>query len=578
MSSIEQSSLCRAALALVIVGCFAACSRDGDTAPESASAAAPPRPAPLITAAAGTAAQAIEGEDIRRVVAELADDRYGGRLPGSEGDELAQAYLAAELARIGFAPGGDGGSYEQPIELVGVTAEAPATWRFEREGGALELARSTDFVTGSGMQAPTAELRDAELVFAGYAIQAPEYGWDDFKDVDVRGKVLVVLNNDPDWDPALFEGTTRLYYGRWSYKYESAARQGAAGVIIIHTIPSAGYPWQVVQSSWSGPQYELPAGAEPRIAVEGWVTEDAARRLLGSAHDLDALIEQAKSRDFRPVPLGITTSFTLTNTVTRTPTANVFGTLRGSDPELADEYVIYSAHFDHLGIVEPNAADPTDTIANGAMDNASGVGMLLAIGEAFAALPQPPRRSIMLLFAAAEEQGLIGSQYFAEHPPIPPGRMAANINFDSGNIWGETSDVTFIGLGKSSLDAVARTVAGLQERTLKGDQLPDRGFYYRSDQFNFAKIGVPAFYFDGGTDFVGRPAGWGAEQIQLYETNHYHQPSDELTPEWNFDGMVQDARFGFYAGLIVANDDALPQWNAGNEFEAARRAALEAVR
>jgi Zn-dependent M28 family amino/carboxypeptidase len=578
MSSIEQSSWKRAVLALVIVGCFSACSRDGDTAPEGASSAPASRPAPLITAAAGTAAQAIDGEDIRRVVAELADDRYGGRLPGSEGDELAQAYLAAELARIGFAPGGDGGSYEQPIELVGVTAEAPATWRFEREGGAVELARSTDFVTGSGMQAPTAELRDAELVFAGYAIQAPEYGWDDFKDVDVRGKVLVVLNNDPDWDPALFEGTTRLYYGRWSYKYESAARQGAAGVIIIHTVPSAGYPWQVVQSSWSGPQYELPAGAEPRIAVEGWVTEDAARRLLAPSHDLDALVEQAKSRDFRPVPLGITTSFTLTNTVTRTPTANVFGTLRGSDPELADEYVIYSAHFDHLGIVEPNAADPTDTIANGAMDNASGVGMLLAIGEAFAALPQPPRRSIMLLFAAAEEQGLIGSQYFAEHPPIPPGRMAANINFDSGNIWGETSDITFIGLGKSSLDAVARTVAGLQERTLKGDQLPDRGFYYRSDQFNFAKIGVPAFYFDGGTEFVGRPAGWGAEQIQLYETNHYHQPSDELTPEWNFDGMVQDARFGFYAGLIVANDDALPQWNAGNEFEAARRAALEAVR
>jgi Zn-dependent M28 family amino/carboxypeptidase len=579
MWSIEHNSWGRAALALVVAVCVAACSRDGDSAPEGASSAAPARPAPLIAASAGTAAQAIDGEKIRRVVAELADDRYGGRLPGTEGDKLARAYLAAELARLGFEPGGDGGSYEQPIELVGVTAEPPATWRFEREGGAaVELARSTDFVTGSGVQAAKAEIRDAELVFAGYAIQAPEYGWDDFKGVDVRGKVLVVLNSDPDWDPALFEGTTRLYYGRWMYKYESAARQGAAGVIIVHTTPSAGYPWQVVQSSWSGPQYELPAGDEPRIEVEGWVTEEAARRLLGSAHDLDALIEQAKSRDFRPVPLGITTSLTLTNTVTRTPTANVYGVLRGSDPELADEYVIYSAHFDHLGIVDANAADPTDTIANGAMDNASGVGMLLAIGEAFRALPEPPRRSVMLLFAAAEEQGLIGSQYFAQHPPIAPGRMAANVNFDSGNIWGETRDITFVGLGKSSLDAVARTVADLQGRTLKGDQLPDRGFYYRSDQFSFAKIGVPAFYFDGGTDFVGRPEGWGAEQIQLYEANHYHQPSDELTPDWNFDGMVLDARFGFYAGLIVANDDALPQWNAGNEFEAARRAALEAVR
>jgi Zn-dependent M28 family amino/carboxypeptidase len=571
-------------LALVVASLVAGCERDAGTPTEDAtratgapSAGVPaPQGAARITEQAEAAARLIDGEKIRRVVAEIADDRYGGRLPGTEGDQLTRAYLAAELARVGFAPG-EGGSYEQPIELVGITTEAPPAWRFEREGGAVELTRSTDFVASSGLQAPTAEVRDAELVFAGYAIQAPEYDWDDFKGVDVRGKVLVVLNNDPDWDPALFEGTTRLYYGRWTYKYESAARQGAAGVIIVHTIPSAGYPWQVVQSSWSGPQYELPAGAEPRAAVEGWVTEEAARRLLGPAHDLDSLVEQAKSRDFRPVPLGITTSVALTNTLTRTPTANVYGTLRGSDPQLADEYVIYSAHFDHLGTGEPNPADPSDRIYNGAMDNASGVGMLLAIGEAFVALPERPRRSVMLMFAAAEEQGLIGSQYFAQHPPVPPGRMAANVNFDSGNIWGETRDITFVGFGKSSLDAVALDVAAYQGRTVKGDQLPDRGFYYRSDQFNFAKVGVPAFYFDSGTDFVGRPAGWGAEQMQIYETNHYHQPSDELSPEWTFEGMVQDARFGFHAGLIVANDDALPQWNPGNEFEAARRAALEAA-
>jgi Zn-dependent M28 family amino/carboxypeptidase len=535
----------------------------------------PPPAASPITAAAEAAAQAIDGEYIRGVVAELADDRYGGRLPGTEGDLLSRSFLAAELARLGFAGGAADGSYEQPIELVGVTTEAPDTWSFARGDGTVELARSTDFVASSGVQAASAELRDAELVFAGYAIQAPEYGWDDFKDADVRGKVLVVLNNDPDWDPALFEGTTRLYYGRWMYKYESAARQGAAGVIIVHTTPSAGYGWQVVQTSWSGPQYELPAGTEPRIAVESWVTEDAARRLLGDAHDLDALIEQAKSRDFRPVPLGITTSLMLTNTLTRTPTANVLGTLRGSDPALADEFVIYTAHYDHLGTGEPDAEG--DTIFNGARDNASGVGMLLAIGEAFTALPQPPRRSIVLLFAAAEEQGLIGSQYFAAQPPMPPGRIAANINYDSGNIWGETRDITFIGLGKSSLDAVANDVAAYQGRTVTGDQFPDRGMYYRSDQFNFAKIGVPAFYFSGGTEFVGRPEGWGAEQINLYTDRHYHQPSDELTPEWNFAGMVQDARFGFHAGLLIANDDALPQWNAGNEFEAARRAALEAA-
>jgi Zn-dependent M28 family amino/carboxypeptidase len=578
MWSIERTWYARAALTAVAAICLAACERD--SAPVSESPVGTPEqqalqqaPAP-IAPQAEAAAQAIEGESIRRVVAELGDDRYGGRLPGTEGDRLARNYLAAELERIGFAPGAQGG-YEQPIELVGVTTEAPDTWRFTRSGEVVELARSADFVASSGVQAETARLADAELVFAGYAIQAPEFDWDDFKDVDVRGKVLLVLNNDPDWDPALFEGTTRLYYGRWTYKYESAARQGAAGVIIVHTTPSAGYPWQVVQTSWSGPQYEIPAGDEPRAQVEAWVTEEAARRLLGSAHDLDALIEQAKSRDFRPVPLGITTSLMLTNTLTRTPTANVFGTLRGSDPALADQYVIYSAHFDHLGTGEPD--EDGDTIFNGARDNASGVGMLLAIGEAFAALPQPPRRSVMLFFAAAEEQGLIGSQYFAEHPPIAPGRIAANLNFDSGNIWGQTRDITFIGLGKSSLDAVARTVAAHQERALVGDQFPDRGFYYRSDQFNFAKIGVPAFYLEPGTDFVGRPAGWGVEQAERYEADHYHQQSDELTPEWNFDGMVQDARFGFLAGFIVANDDALPQWNAGNEFEAARRAALEAA-
>ncbi|HVJ29060.1 MAG TPA: M28 family peptidase, partial [Gammaproteobacteria bacterium] len=505
-----MSSIDRVALVLIAAASMAACERDSGTASQSSS---PPQAAARITPQMDAAAQTIDGEKLRRVIAEISDDRYGGRLPGTEGDTLARRYLAGELARLGFASGAADGGYEQPVELVGIAAQAPPVWRFDRGGFAVELERSTDFVAASGVQAEAAEIRDAELVFAGYAIQAPEYDWDDFKDVDVRGKVLVVLNNDPDWDPALFEGTTRLYYGRWMYKYESAARQGAAGVIIIHTTPSAGYPWQVVQTSWSGPQFELPAGDEPRIAVQGWATEEAARRLLGAEHDLDSLIEQAKSRDFRPVPLGITTSLRLANTVTRTPTANVYGVLRGSDPALADQYVIYSAHFDHLGTVPPDAEG--DTIANGARDNASGVSMLFAIGDAFKALPEPPRRSIVLLFAAAEEQGLLGSQYFAEHPPMPAGRIAANINYDSGNIWGQARDITYIGLGKSSLDAIALDVGTHQGLTVKPDQFPDRGFFYRSDQFNFAKVGVPAFYFRAGTDFVDRPAGWGAEQLQI---------------------------------------------------------------
>ena len=532
-------------------------------------------PAARISAQAVTAAEAITDDGIRSVVAEISSDAYGGRLPGSEGDTKTRTFLATELGAIGFEPAAADGSYEQTVELVGVTTTMPATWAFDRGGASVELARSTDFIASSGLQAPTASIDNAEVVFAGYGIVAPEYDWNDFKDVDVRGKVIIVLNNDPDWDPALFDGVTRLYYGRWGYKYESAARQGAAGVIIIHTTPSAGYPWQVVQTSWSGPQYELPAGDEPRSAVEAWVTEDAARRLLGPEHDLDALVTQAKSRDFKPVSLGITTSLALTNELTRTPTANVLGVLRGSDPALADQYVIYTAHHDHLGTLEPNAEG--DTIANGAMDNASGTAMVLAIGRAFAALPERPRRSIMLLFVAAEEQGLIGSLYYAQHPTVPAGRIAANINYDSGNIWGETRDITYIGFGRSSLDAVALDVAAYQGRTVKGDQFPDRGFFYRSDQFSFAKVGVPAFYFDSGTEFIGRPEEWGKQRMEEYEANHYHQPSDELTPDWNFDGMVQDARFGFHAGVIIANDDALPRWNAGNEFEAARLAALQAV-
>lgn len=571
MSSISKVFEIRAVAALAALGALAACGSGGETGSD----ATPASPASRVSEQAITAAEAITGDEMRRVIAEISDDSYGGRLPGSEGEAKARTFLAAELAKIGFEPAGPDGSYEQIMELAGVTTNAPATWRFDRQGTSVELARSTDFIAASGLQAPSAGVENAEVVFAGYAIVAPEYDWNDFKDVDVRGKVLIVLNNDPDWDPALFDGVTRLYYGRWMYKYESAARQGAAGVIIVHTTPSAGYGWNVVQSSWSGPQYELPAGDEPRSAVEAWVTEDAARRLLGPEHDLDALVAQARNKDFKPVSLGITTSIAVTNTLTRTPTANVLGVLRGGDPALADQHIIYTAHYDHLGTGEPDADG--DTIYNGARDNASGVGMVLAIGRAFAALPERPRRSIMVALVAAEEQGLIGSQYYAQHPTVPRGLIAANINYDSGNIWGETRDITYIGLGKSTLDAVAGEVAAYQQRIVKGDQFPDRGMYYRSDQFNFAKIGVPAFYFSGGTDFVGRPEGWGAEQINLYTEKNYHQPSDELTPDWNFAGMVQDARFGFHAGLIVANDDALPQWNVGNEFEAARLAALAAA-
>ncbi len=286
------------------------------------------------------------------------------------------------------------------------------------------------------------------------------------------------------------------------------------------------------------------------------------------------LVEQARSRNFAPVELGLATSLRLENTVSRTRTANVLGVLPGTDPELAGEYVIYTAHHDHLGVGPQNG---TDNIYNGARDNASGVGMVLAIGRALASLPGGTRRSVMLLLVGAEEQGLLGSEYYASSPTVEPGRIAANINYDSGNIWGRTTDITFIGLGKSSLDAVGETVAAYQSRMLKPDEFPDRGLYYRSDQFNFAKIGVPAFYFNSGVDFVDRPAGWGVEQINLYTDQHYHQPSDEYSDDWNFAGMVDDARFGFWAGRLIADADEMPAWNPGDEFEAARNAALSAL-
>ncbi len=323
-------------------------------------------------------------------------------------------------------------------------------------------------------------------------------------------------------------------------------------------------------------EVRAPPAGEPRIQLRGWATEDAARKLLQAADkDLTKLVEQAKSRDFKPVPLGITTSLTFSNKVTRTQTANVLGLLPGSDPRLKDEMVIYTAHHDHLGVSQPDKTG--DKIYNGAVDNASGCAELLAIAKAFAALPQRPRRSILIAFVAGEEQNLLGSAYLAAHPPVPAGRIAANINYDGGNVHGRTSDLTEIGLGKSSLDAVVEALAARQGRKLVGDQFPDRGFFYRSDQLSFAKIGVPAIHPEAGVEFIGRPAGWGKQQAEEYELHRYHQPSDQFDPQWNYDGMIEDTQLGFYAGLVVADTLKMPTWNPGDEFEAARKKALAAV-
>ena len=570
-SRLSAGTIQRALTAAFLAYGLAACQAPAP-APDEPLAEAPP---PL-SAAVEEAAASIDQPLLAESVSRLASDEFEGRGPASPGDEKARAYLAQSMEAMGLEPGGPDGGWQQPFEIVGITSRQPETWSFVGGKGELEVKYWDESIATSGVQAETAKIKDAEVVFVGYGIEAPEHDWDDYKGADLAGKVLLMLNNDPDWDPALFEGNRRLYYGRWDYKYASAAQQGAAGAIIIHTTPSAGYPWQVVQTSWSGENFELPAGPEPRTQVQAWMTEEAARALVALAgHDLDTLIESAHSREFTPVPLGVDTSLALSNTVQRKETANVAGLLRGSDPELADQVVVYTAHHDHFGIGEPDESG--DTIYNGALDNASGCAQVLAIAQAFTKLPQPPRRSLLFLFVGVEEQGLLGSEYFARNPTFPPGRIAANINVDGANIWGRATDIAYVGYGKSSLDQVVEEAAAQQGRTVKGEQFPDRGSFYRSDQFNFAKIGVPAIYLDTGADFVGRPEGWAKEQIETWERTQYHQPNDEIDDSWNFDGVIDDTRLAFVAGLTIANADEMPSWNSGDEFEAARIEALAAI-
>jgi Zn-dependent M28 family amino/carboxypeptidase len=504
----------------------------------------------------------------------LSSDLLEGRGPASRGDQLARLYLQTRLEGMGYHPAFADGAWQQPFDIVGIKAQFPKTWSFKgKDGKTVDFTWRDDYIAASGLQQDKVSVNDAELVFVGYGIQAPEFKWDDFKGMNLTGKVLVMMNNDPDWDPNLFAGKRRLYYGRWVYKYESAARQGAAGAIIIHTTPSAGYPWQVVQSSWGGEQFDLPAGSEPRLHFKGWATEAAMKRLLAaSGFDLDKLTESARSRDFKPVPLGIHTSVSFTNQISRVQTANVGGVLPGSDPKLASQVVVLSAHHDHFGIGEPDATG--DRIYHGAVDNASGCAQVLSIARALAALPKHPRRTVLALFVAGEERGLLGSMYYAQHPSVPAGDLVADINIDGGNIFGRTRDITLVSSGKSSLDGVIDTVAHYQGREVKPDQFPDRGYYYRSDQFSFAKVGVPGIYLDDGTDVIGRPPGWGKEQKEQWELKKYHQPSDKLDGTWNFDGMIEDAQLDMMSAWLIAQAESLPTWKPGDEFEAARKKAL----
>ena len=542
------------------------------------------------------AAQAITAERIRAHIRFLASDLLEGRGPATRGDRLAEAYVQAQMEAMRLRPGAPGGGWIQKVPLVGIRASFPGPALFRSERGEAKGEPGGNFVAFSGVQKPEAKIEDAEVVFVGYGIVAPEYQWDDYKDADLSGKVLLMMNNDPEGDPALFAGKTRLWYGRWDYKYLMAARKGAVGAILIHTTPSAGYGWQVVQTSWAGENFELPDEGSPRVQIKMWASEEFSKAVAAlGGMDLDRLRASAQTRSFRPVPLGVKMSFALTNAIGRKESGNVVGVIPGGDPKLSKEAVIYTAHHDHFGIkAGARRADPSaeasssakasedrsakaDDIYNGAIDNASGVGAVLSVASAFAALSRPPRRSVYFAIVAGEEQGLLGSEYLAKHPPVPAGRIAADINIDEANWFGKTRDISMIGLGKSSLDQDVVALAKLQGRVVKPDEFPDKGRFYRSDQFNFAKIGVPAAYLKFGTDVVGKPEGYGKARLEAYEKNDYHQPTDELRDDYEFAGAAQDAQLAFFLGCRVANADGLPRWNRGDEFEAARTKALAAA-
>jgi Zn-dependent M28 family amino/carboxypeptidase len=510
----------------------------------------------------------------------LADDLLEGRGPGSNGDRLAQLYLESQFRSFGLVPVESMKSYRQAFPMIGLTAAPDKQWTFgpsKSSSKPLTFDFFKDYIAVAGKPEKTLRVQDAEIVFVGYGIQAPEYEWDDFKGMNLHGKILLMMNNDPESDPKIFEGSKRLYYGRWDYKYESAARQGAAGAIIIHTTPSAGYPFTVVQTSWTGEAFELRETGSERMAMKGWLTEEASSKLVAHAgFQLKDLLQQAESREFKPVPLGVSLTTSIQCEVREKETANVLAVLPGSDPKLKDEYVVFMAHHDHIGIAAERD-ERGDNIYNGAIDNASGTAAILAIASAIKESGSRPRRSLLFAAVGAEEQGLLGSKYFAEHPPVPNGRQSAVVNIDCINFLGLTKDVNVIGLGKSSLDRLVEQVAKHQKRVVVPDRDPSKGFFYRSDQFSLAKVGVPGVYLHAGQAFFDKPEGWGKERMEVWTNKNYHQRSDEYDPNWDLSGAVQDARLLFMVGWLAADADTMQSWTPGDEFEAARKAALQSL-
>lgn len=523
----------------------------------------------------GAAAQISEltGDRIRAHVKFLASDLLEGRGVGTRGGDLAAEYIAAQFALIGAKPAGDNGTYFQRVPMVGVEPQPSSTITAQMGNKTVSLRWLNDFIGVTQQQKPSVSF-DAEAVFVGHGMVAPEFGWDDFKGTDVKGKVVVLFTNEPPSDdPKFFGGKALTYFGRWTYKYEEAARMGAAAVLIVHTTPTAGYGWEVVRNSWGkeDPEIRLAPG-QPALAFAGWVTQEAGEKLFRMAgKSVGQMLDAANSRDFRPIPLGFRIRGNVPAKLRDIESRNVAALIEGSDAQLRSQAVIYSAHWDHLGIGTPVNGD---RIYNGAVDNATGCGILIELARAWAGLKQKPRRSALFLAVTAEEAGLRGSEYYGEHPVIPLGKTALNLNFDAYYPFGATKDVYVTGADRTSVWPAVQEAARRMNVEIKGESHPEQGAYYRSDHFSLARFGVPAFSVELGSQYLGKPAEYGEKIFEEYNDKHYHQPSDEYKEDWNMAGMEEAAKLGFLIGTTVANQEKLPTWKAGDEFLPAREKSL----
>ena len=567
----------RSFVAAILIAFVAACGdRQEGPAPQAPRAPAAPVPDDQ------TSLPKVDQQALLKQINVLASDEFEGRAPGTKGEDLTVKYLQDQFRQMGLTAGNPDGTYVQKVPLVGITAKNTTPLTIAKGAEKVTFKWGDDVVAWSKHVADSAALDASELVFAGYGVEAPEFTWNDFKDADVKGKTIIVLVNDPPvpdpadaskLDPKTFGGNAMTYYGRWTYKFEEGARKGAAGTLVVHETERAGYPFSVVQGNLKE-KFDLvtPDKNMGRAAIEGWITLDTAKKILKLAgQNFDALKKQAVTRDFKPVPLGLKASLAIHNTMRTIDSQNVVAKLEGSDPRQKDEYVLYSAHWDHFGVGTPVNGDK---IYNGALDNASGVATVLEIARAFTQANPQPKRSILFLMVTAEEQGLLGSQYYSVSPLYPLAKTVANINVDGVNQWGRTKDITVVGLGASDLDDYLRQAASAQGRTLTPDPEPEKGFYYRSDHFNFAKQGVPALDPDAGVNYIGKPAEYGKQKRDEYTNRDYHAPSDEVKPDWDLSGAAEDANLLLTVGYRVANADTFPEWKPGNEFKAKRDAML----